>query len=546
MPDWEGELAAACRDFDWPRLAGVTERYVQHLRSADGTTSVQEASGMLRLLREHLRYDELLRVGDALLGNGVEAPVVRRQLAQALVDRESPATSLLIFSELADDPTVPAGERVEARGGVGRCYKQLFALSSAPQVRARYLLLGLQAYRAAYEEDRSRVWHGINAVALLARAARDRLPLEGGLAAAGAAAADAAAEARVLAADILGSVEALAEPDAWATATAAEACLALDRKDEAVAWSGRFAAHSDAGAFKLASFLRQLTDVWQLDTHIPPGDRVLPVLRSALLGAAGGSVLMAGADIDAAGVAQVDDPRLEKVLGTVRYRSLTWYRSGLERCRAVARVENVNEDGIGTGFLVAGASLHPALPERVLVTNGHVVPEGIDPRDVVVVFHGLDGDAGRQRFRIARRWWYEPSQRPGLDTTLVELDGLPAEVAAAPPAHTLPNLKATDPPRAYLIGHPRGLAQPQFSLQDNVVLDHDENVLHYRSPTEPGSSGSPVFDSQWRLIGLHHAGGDLPRLHARGGSYAANEAIALPAIVAGLVRRPPAPEPVLP
>jgi V8-like Glu-specific endopeptidase len=231
---------------------------------------------------------------------------------------------------------------------------------------------------------------------------------------------------------------------------------------------------------------------------------------------------------------------LEKVLGGDRYQSLTWYRNGLARCRAVAQIMNVNEDGIGTGFLVNGSELHDLLPPIVLMTNGHVVPENLSPADAVVVFHGLDADPGpRCQFRIIRRWWYEPSASPGLDTTLVELDGYPDNVEPVPLARRLPALTQENP-RAYLIGHPRGHSQPQFSLQDNLLLDYDDTVVHYRSPTEGGSSGSPVFDYQWKLIGLHHAGGfDTPRLNNHGGSYAANEAIALPAIKTRLQQHPP-------
>lgn len=41
---------------------------------------------------------------------------------------------------------------------------------------------------------------------------------------------------------------------------------------------------------------------------------------------------------------------------------------------------------------------------------------------------------------------------------------------------------------------------------------------------------------------LHAGGFDRPRLRNQGGSYVANEAISLPAIEAGLRRRPPAPD----
>ena len=182
----------------------------------------------------------------------------------------------------------------------------------------------------------------------------------------------------------------------------------------------------------------------------------------------------------------------------------------------MARIQNGNDDGVGTGFLVSGPDLHDQLPPLVLVTNGHVVPEDLDPTDAVVAFHGLDDDPGRQaRFRVARQCWYEPSRR-GLDTSILQLADYPPDVIPIPLASALP-AKPLHHRRAYVIGHPHGLTQPQFSLQDNVLLDYDERVLHYRSPTEPGSSGSPVFDNEWRLIGLHHSGGaaDAPAQQRR-------------------------------
>jgi V8-like Glu-specific endopeptidase len=120
---------------------------------------------------------------------------------------------------------------------------------------------------------------------------------------------------------------------------------------------------------------------------------------------------------------------------------------------------------------------------------------------------------------------------------------VPDDIEPIPLAARLPTLDGDTPQRAYVIGHPRGLNQPQFSLQDNLLLDYDRTHVHYRSPTEPGSSGSPVFDNQWALIALHHAGAiDTPRLNKHGGSYAANEGIRVSAIVEALRRRQPQPQ----
>ena len=85
--------------------------------------------------------------------------------------------------------------------------------------------------------------------------------------------------------------------------------------------------------------------------------------------------------------------------------------------------------------------------------------------------------------------------------------------------------------RAYVIGHPKGSGL-QISLHDSVLLDIDdeERRVHYRTPTEPGSSGSPVFNSEWQVIAVHHSGSSqTPRLHGSG-TYEANEGISVKAV----------------
>jgi len=93
----------------------------------------------------------------------------------------------------------------------------------------------------------------------------------------------------------------------------------------------------------------------------------------------------------------------------------------------------------------------------------------------------------------------------------------------------------TQPPanvqRLYIIGHPAG-GDLQFSIEDNHLLGCDDTLLHYRTPTEPGSSGSPVFEAEdWRVVALHHAGSEnLASLDGVSGTYKANEGIAIRAI----------------
>ena len=58
---------------------------------------------------------------------------------------------------------------------------------------------------------------------------------------------------------------------------------------------------------------------------------------------------------------------------------------------------------------------------------------------------------------------------------------------------------------ANIIQHPGGNPQ-QVALRDNRVVKSLEHFIHYEADTQPGSSGSPVFNDQWQLVALHHSG----------------------------------------
>ena len=59
-----------------------------------------------------------------------------------------------------------------------------------------------------------------------------------------------------------------------------------------------------------------------------------------------------------------------------------------------------------------------------------------------------------------------------------------------------------------IIQHPNGMVK-QVALHNNLVTFADANRLQYLTDTLPGSSGAPVLDNRWRVVGLHHAGGEL-------------------------------------
>jgi hypothetical protein len=495
---------------------------------------------VLALLRRKAWFDQMETVADALLFTGQDDAQIRRQYAQALIDQEKLTAAVYVLEGLvertaATDPQ----ENAEARGLLGRVYKQLYvnAVQADPAaagmaVNRRHLQRAVDTYLDVYRSSpATHIWHGINAVALAARAARDGVPLHD------------APDPAALAREILTTLEARQQQGPlayWDLTTAAEASLALGDATAALVWLAQYVQQLDADAFELASTLRQLTEVWGLTIETPPGAILLPMLQSQLLLRKGGRVDVAAGKVDETRQKTVEAaPVLEKVLGKEGVVTLSWYKIGLDRAGTVAKVLNPAGDGFGTGYLVRGGDLAPAYGDEILLlTNAHVVSNdpdlqakigSLDPDDATLLFESCEA-IGDQQFRVKELLWTSPPHE--LDASLLRLDPPVPAVTLYPVAKRLPVVDGVQ--KVYVIGHPGGRTL-SISLNDNLLLDWDDRLIHYRAPTEGGSSGSPVFNQQWQLIGLHHAGGTaMKRLKGQEGTYAANEGIWIQRIIQAL------------
>jgi hypothetical protein len=496
------DIAKAARTYDRP----ATESLVREVVSAARRGEVHDL-GLLRdaltALRDNRWFELLRNACDALILAGETRPAIHKLYAQGLIDTGVIGAAIPFLDRLIAESTGPL--RDDARGILGRAWKQAYVSGEAlSEPFAKKLMeRSLESYYAPYKDKREKnLYQGINTVAMLARAQRDGLALSGDY-----------PDPRDLAREIRNRVEELdrnEEAQAWDYATASEASVALGDWAEAIRWMNRYLVNCTA--FEVGGTLRQLTEVWQLAaTDDEGGGPLVHLLEAEALKKQGGE------SIDATGahasLQSLDRQRgfLQAVLGEERYRTIDWLRAGLARADNVARIGSLFKT-LGTGFLAEIDG------EQLLVTNHHVIPEAIHESRAQVTFDAREG--AKRRYKVQEVVW--TSKVEDLDATIVKLDKPVEGVEPYPVCGAVPPLEP--PARVYVIGHPRG-GTMSFSIADNVLLAHKDPKLQYRAPTDPGSSGSPVFDEEWSLLALHHAGGtEMPRLDGDG-VWPANEGL---------------------
>ncbi len=202
--------------------------------------------------------------------------------------------------------------------------------------------------------------------------------------------------------------------------------------------------------------------------------------------------------------------------------------------RSVGRVAFRNGRPLGTGVLIG---------DGLFMTNHHVVGAPEAARELLLEFdyeRDMDGRLKTvTRFAIdAALFLTDPVE--GLDFTIFAVGprfdgpGALGEFGASPLSDAADKHMLGE--FANIVQHPKGRFK-EVVLRENRLVNRFDDALHYVADTEPGSSGSPVYNSEWRLIALHHWGG--PWIDGRGGAVEINEGIRISSIVRALRDRMP-------
>jgi S1-C subfamily serine protease len=482
--DFANRISAALASYKKDEAIRACKELVAALNKAGIKFTENEAISLLELLRSH-RYFELMRdVSDALMRTGMKNPTVQRHHAQALIEIEDFGSAKNLLDSMVS--SLPPGhpESIEAQGLLGRLHKQRYVNASSDLQNA------FAHYWSVFDSDRSQYWHAANVLALAKLAERDkvRLPI--------------AVDVNTIAQEARSAIKKLSNPDHWALATSAEAALAAGNIKTAKKDYLRFTKHANVDAFAITSALRQLNEVWRISDESKSERDLIQLLSSKLLFLRGGEVELSSDQIRKQ--LEINQVEYQKIYGSAATVTLDWYLKGLSRCENIARIGRDPTRGIGTGFLIKGEKLHPKWKGKtVLVTNAHVISD--DPTDEATPF--LEAVAFFERrsgteSRFTEILWH--SKKTELDITVLALEEELVINSDFPIARSMP-LNSPES-RIYVIGHPGG-GTLAFSLQDNELVSYNDSHLWYRTPTEGGSSGSPIFNSQWELIGVHHKGG---------------------------------------
>lgn len=221
-------------------------------------------------------------------------------------------------------------------------------------------------------------------------------------------------------------------------------------------------------------------------------------------------------------------PGLEKIVNAAAgFADPAMFRLRLAEAEVRTARIDIGGHAKGTGFLVA---------DSLLLTNWHVVSRGVEGA-VAVFDHKVSGvgteDAGRAvKFGVD---WLRASSVHAAVAQEIGSDGPPpgnwdfALVRLAEPVGSQAIGPDPNEPKAdrrgrymldgnaylfaeaepiFILGHPSGRpVQFSYASPSGAKPTKNANRVRYKTNTEGGSSGSPVFNRDWRVVALHHAAG---------------------------------------
>jgi endonuclease G len=205
--------------------------------------------------------------------------------------------------------------------------------------------------------------------------------------------------------------------------------------------------------------------------------------------------------------ADAADAAIDRLLTGSDQLNVSYLERGMIAADAVARVEVRNGEsqmiGSGTGFMIS---------PRLFLTNHHVLPSADDAAQSWVHFRYEFDALGRTvepcTFALdPATFFYTDAD---LDVTVVSVAPETPDRRQSVSRFGWLRISASEDtvlPGEWLtiIHHPDGRTK-QVSLRQNLLVRHNDADLWYATETASGSSGAPVFNDSWQVVGVHRVG----------------------------------------
>lgn len=224
---------------------------------------------------------------------------------------------------------------------------------------------------------------------------------------------------------------------------------------------------------------------------------------------------------------EYDSNARERILDGNDLFPISYLQMGINSGNSICRIQIRNDKGsfigCGTGFLVS---------ENIIMTNNHVIDNMRTALNSIVEFNYQDDinfmPCPIYTFRLDPEKFFVTNEE--LDFTMVAIKDNPLSEKHPNDFGYLHLIsdegKILKGEYVSIIQHPNG-GPKAVTIRENMVKSIFDDFVHYLTDTEPGSSGSPVFNDQWIVVALHHSGVPNPN---NKNEWIANEGIRISSI----------------
>lgn len=197
---------------------------------------------------------------------------------------------------------------------------------------------------------------------------------------------------------------------------------------------------------------------------------------------------------------------LERIIKANEFMKVSFLYKGASVAKTVGRVVIKHSTGRtvghGTGFMVS---------PRLLLTNNHVLENKREAKNSLIEFNYRENYAGDRtnsiRFKLRPDKFFFTDDALDFSLVAVEKQNRRGDLVKEQGWNQLIRTsgKAIVGEHVNIIQHPA--AEPkQIAIRQNTIKAIKSSFIHYITDTKRGSSGSPVYNDQWEVVALHHAG----------------------------------------